>query len=297
MAIPDEIGYQRGNGGRHRSIRIAGGRLAACGGILLALLAAPARAQAPGEERWREPEPATAPGENYTIELAAGLWDPTAAIFTSTEAFGIRGSRIDFANDLGLRRKRHPGFRLTLKAGRRHKLRASLIPMQYRQQRVLGRRVMFQGARLDTGLPVTSTFQWDAWRFGYELDVISRGRGFLGLVLEAKYTRLYTAVDSDAGHAFVETRAPIPAIGGIARFYVTRFTPVTVEATGFVLPRDAVKDYHGRYIDVDAYVTLNLSRHVGFNVGYRTIDVSYLIDRHTGDYRLGGVYASAVLRY
>ena len=242
-------------------------------------------------------EPATAPGEHYTIELAAGLWDPTAAIFASTEALGIPGGRIDFAGDLGLRRKRHPGFRLTLKAGRRHKLRASLIPMQYRQQQVLGRGLVFRGTRLGTGMAVTSTFRWDAWRFGYELDVVTGGRGYLGLILEAKYTRLYAAVDSGVASGFVETRAPVPAVGGIARFYVTRFTPVTVEATGFMLPEDTLEGYHGRNLDVDAYATLNLSRHLGFNVGYRTIDVSYLIDRQTGDFRLGGVYASAVLRY
>ena len=59
------------------------------------------------------------------------------------------------------------------------------------------------------------------------------------MILEAKYTHVYAAVDSSAASAFVEARAPIPAIGGIARFYVTRFTPVTVEATGFVLPEDA----------------------------------------------------------
>ena len=261
------------------------------------LLAAPARGQEPADERWRELEPTPASGENYTIELAAGLWDPTAAIFASAEASGIPGSRIDFAGDLGLQRKRHPGFRLTLKANHRHKLRASLIPMQYRQQQVLGRRVVFRGTRLDTGLPVHSTFRWDAWRFGYELDVVTGGRGYVGLILEAKYTHVYTAVDSRASSAFVEARAPIPAIGGIARFYVTRFTPITVEASGFVLPEDAVEGYHGRYIDFDAYATLNLSRHLGLNVGYRNIDVNYLVDRHTGDYQLGGVYASAVLRY
>ncbi len=260
-------------------------------------MSAPARGQEPADERWTELEPTTASGENYTIELAAGLWDPAAAISASAEAFGIPGSRIDFAADLGLQRKRHPGFRLTLKAGHRHKLRASLIPMQYRQQQVLGRRVVFRGTRLDSGLPVTSTFRWDAWRFGYELDVVTGGRGYLGLILEAKYTHVYTAFDSRASNAFVEARAPIPAIGGIARFYVTRFTPITVEATGFVLPEDAVEGYHGRYIDIDAYATLNLSRHLGLSVGYRNMNVHYLIDRHTGDYQLGGVYASAVLRY
>ena len=258
-------------------------------------MSAPARGQEPADERWTELEPTTASGENYTIELAAGLWDPAAAISASAEAFGIPGSRIDFAADLGLQRKRHPGFRLTLKAGHRHKLRASLIPMQYRQQQVLGRRVVFRGTRLDSGLPVTSTFRWDAWRFGYELDVVTGGRGYLGLILEAKYTHVYTAFDSRSNAS--RARAPIPAIGGIARFYVTRFTPITVEATGFVLPEDAVEGYHGRYIDIDAYATLNLSRHLGLSVGYRNMNVHYLIDRHTGDYQLGGVYASAVLRY
>ncbi|MYD85812.1 MAG: hypothetical protein F4018_02395 [Acidobacteria bacterium] len=297
MPIADQVGKQRGRGGRHRSISIAGGRPTAFGAILLALLAAPAGGQTPADERWRALESAAAPGEDYTIELAAGLWDPTAAISGSTEVLGIRGGPIDFNGDLGLRRKRHSGFRLTLKAGRRHKLRASLIPMQYRQQQVLERRVVFRGTRLDVGLPVDSTFRWDAWRFGYELDVATGGRGYLGLILEAKYTHLYTALDSNGASAFVETRAPVPAIGGIARFYVTRLTPVTVEATGFVLPEDTLDGYHGRYVDLDVYATLNLSRHLGLSIGYRTLDVSYLIDRQTGDYRLGGVYASAALRY
>ena len=77
---------------------------------------------------------------------------------------------------------------MTFKPGRRHKLRVNWMPMNYQQSGVLPREIIFQGIRYDAGLPVNSAVSWTTWRLGYELDIISRDRGYLGLLLEAKLT-------------------------------------------------------------------------------------------------------------
>ena len=244
-------------------------------------------------------------GEDYTVELTAGLWDPIPVIVASSEQFGIPGSDIHFGNDLGLTRTSHPDFRLTFKLARKHKLRVSLVPIEYTQQSVLARPLVFQGIQYDANIPVASTFQWDAWRFGYEYDIVSRQRGYFGILLEAKYTRLAARLTSDDADEYVRAQAPIPALGAILRVYPTRFTPLTVEFTAFKLPGDLTErlpgdistDYRGQYVDLDVYATLNLSRMVGINLGYRSVDFNYLIDRDAGDLKLAGFYASGTFRF
>ena len=236
-------------------------------------------------------------GEDYMLEVSGGLWNPTAAITASSEQFGIIGTDIDFGQDLGLTSRQHGELRLAFKPGRRHKLRLHWLPMEYRQSSVLERRLVFQGIAFNVGLPVDSMMRWDSWRIGYEFDFIVRERGFLGLLLEAKYTNVQAELDSSIAYEYVRARAPIPAVGAIGRFYVTRFTPVTAEFTMFRLPDNLVDDYAARYVDFDIFGTVNLSNMVGINVGYRSLDLSYLFDRDTGDLKLDGPYFSGVFRF
>ena len=239
----------------------------------------------------------TSIGEDYTLEITGGMWDPRPSIVASSEQFGIIGSQIDFGNDLGMVRKRHPEMRLTFKPGRRHKLRLNWLPIQYSQSAVLERRVVFQGIAFDVGIGVDSALRWDAWRFGYEFDVIARERGYVGLILEAKYTHIQAELDSVVGYEYVTARAPIPALGAITRVYVTRFTPITAEVTAFRLPDNVVQGYEARYVDFDIYGTINLSNMVGINVGYRSMDMSYLVEHDTGDLKLEGMYLSGAFRF
>ena len=239
----------------------------------------------------------TSIGEDYTLEFLGGLWDPRPTIVASSEQFGIIGSNIDFTDDLGMLRKPHTEVRLTLKTSRRHKLRFHWLPIQYNQSTVLQRPLVFQGISFDAGIPVSSFMKWYAWRFGYEFDVVARERGYFGLILEAKYTAIESALDSEVGYEFVRARAPIPAIGAIARIYVTRFTPITAEFTIFQLPDDLIAGYRAKYVDFDIYGTLNLSKHVGANLGYRSIELNYLIARDSGELKLNGIYLSGVFRF
>ena len=65
----------------------------------------------------------------------------------------------------------------------------------------------------------------------------------------------------------------------------------------FRLPDNVVDDYAARYVDFDIFGTVNLSRMVGINIGYRSVDLNYLFDRDTGDLKLNGPYFSGVFRF
>ena len=264
--------------------------------------AAPAAAQVPTEPGMAQPIAesgwtAANLAEDYHVEISGSVWNPSPVIVASSDQFGILGSEIDFASDLGMVRRSHNELRLTLKPAQRHKLRLHWLPMRYQQRTVLTRRLVFQGVTYDLGLPVDSSITWNAWRFGYEFDVIARDRGFLGLILEAKYTDIQAELTSVVGYEYARARAPIPAIGAIGRIYVNRFTPITAEFTAFRLPSSVIENYTTRYVDFDLYGTVNVTRMVGLNLGYRSMDLSYLFDEYAGALKLDGVYISGVFRF
>lgn len=264
----------------------------ACACLLAVLSTATAEAQ-------YRPRPAADPatGENYHIEFAAALWNPTPTIVISSEALGIAGSDIDFVTELGILKKRFPEIRLVLRPGRKHKFRLHYIPISYSSETVLQREFVFNGQRYRVGLPVASQVDWKAWRFGYEYDFVYRDRGFAGVVVEAKYTDVTVNLDSRIGTEFTSARAPIPAIGGIGRVYVVPNISITGELTGFKLPESVDENYRARYLDFDLYGTLNFTENFGVQVGYRSLDLLYRVDQDRGDLNMKGLYFTGVVRY
>lgn len=256
-------------------------------------------AAAPVQAQFR-PRPISEPptGETYHIEAAAGFWFPAATIIAASEGLGIQGTTIDFKTDLGLQDQRFPDLRLVLSPSRRHKFRFEFIPIKYEQSATVRRRIVFNGIAYNIGLPVKSELEWNASRFAYEFDFVSNNRGFAGFVLEAKYTDVQILLDATpVATEFARARAPIPAIGGIGRVYVVPNISITGEVTGFKLPEDLVKDTRVHYVDFDLYGTVNFTDNIGAQIGYRSLDVGYVVDTDTGTFKLKGIYFGVVARY
>jgi hypothetical protein len=263
--------------------------------VALALIFAAAPAQAQFRPATLS-EPPT--GEQYHIEGAAGFWFPASTISAASERFGIQGTTIDFKTDLGLQDKNLPYIRLVLSPSRRHKFRFEFIPIKYTQSATVRRTIIFNGQRYDIGLPVKSELFWKAYRLAYEFDFISNDRGFAGFVVDAKYTDVSILLDaSPTAIEFARARAPIPAIGGIGRFYVVPNISITGELTGVKLPKNLVKDTSAHFIDFDLYGTVNLTNHVGAQIGYRSLDVEYIANTDVGTFKEKGVYFGVVGRY
>jgi hypothetical protein len=256
-------------------------------------------AAAPAQAQFR-PTPLSEPptGEQYHIEGAAGFWFPASTISAASEGFGIQGTPIDFKTDFGLKDKGLTYVRLVLSPSRRHKFRFEFIPIKYNQSATVRRTIIFNGQLYNIGLPVRSELFWKAYRFAYEFDFITNNRGFAGFVVDAKYTDVRILLDaSPVVTEFARARAPIPAIGGIGRFYVVPNISITGELTGFKLPKDLVKNTSAHFIDFDLYGTVNLTNHVGAQFGYRSLDVEYIAETDIGTFKEKGLYFGVVARY
>lgn len=236
-------------------------------------------------------------GESYWVELSADLWNPSPAVTVTSESLGIPGTPIDFVTDLGIVKSRLRQFQLVLRPAKKHRFRAEMTPIRYAADTVLQKRIVFNGIAYNVGLPVQARLDWRAWRFGYEYDFVYRKRGFVGLIIEAKYTDVEVALDSLVASEFARARAPIPALGGIGRVYVGPNAAITVEVTGIELPEQLSKDYRAHYVEYDVYGTVNFGNHAGAQVGYRALDVGYRIDLDAGDFVLKGPYFGFVVRF
>jgi hypothetical protein len=261
--------------------------------VLLAALstAAPARAQLSAGLSSR------ATGENYHVEISGSLWNPAPAIFITSESLeGVRGTRVDFVEDLGIERKWFTQLKVVLRPSEKSKFRFEYTPIKYDAESVLTRTIVFNGIRYDVSLPVETELTWRAFRFAYEYDFVYRDRGFVGLVLEAKYTDVNAELTSSINDEFVHARAPIPAIGVIGRGYVVPNVSITGEFTFFKIP-DVSEDYGGNFYDLDIYGTVNFNENFGAQLGYRSFDVSYIAENDNGDLRLRGLYFGGVARF
>jgi hypothetical protein len=265
---------------------------------LAALIAATLGAAAPARAQYK-PQPLNDPatGEKYHIEGGVSYWSPSADIVIASAGFGIVGTDIDFKRDLGLTDQHFPEVQLTLRPTRGQKLRFQYIPIKYNQSAVLNANIIFNGIKYSLGIPVNSTLDWKAYRFAYEYDFVVKNRWFAGFIAEAKYTDVQVNLAAPGLAEFAHAQAPIPALGGIARVYVVPNISITGEVTGFKLPASVSKQYAAHYVDVDVYGTLNVTNNIGAQVGFRSLDVGYLVKTDTGSLTLKGLYFGAVLRY
>ena len=240
------------------------------------------------------------PSEQFHLEASVNTWSPSADLTIvgggSGALSGIAGTEIDAKTDLGFVDKRMPQFSLTVRPGAAHKLRLQYIPINYTATSTLARDIVFNGQRYSAGLPVNTTLEWKAWRFGYEFDFVRRDRGFAGFITELKYTNINLELASPLATEFADKRAPIPALGGIGRVYLVPAFAITGEVTAFKMP--TIEDrYAGHYVDVDIYGTLNLSPNVGVQGGYRTLNLGYVLKEDSAAFKLKGIYFGVVARF
>ena len=260
--------------------------LAACA---LTLCAATAHAQ-------YRPRPATPtlPAERYHVELGAGFWNPSADLRIAS---GAGGSTIDAKNDLGLQDQKTSEFQLVLKPALKHKFRVQFVPFSYTQTATLRSTSTFGGQTFPAGTQVSSTIEWKAWRFGYEYDFVSTYRGFMGLIVDMKYTDVSATLSGSGQTGAAAAKAPIPALGGVARIYLASNLSLTGELTGFAFPGGWIKSTSGHYADLDFYAMLNIVDSLGIRAGYRKFDVEYTLTNDTGTFKMNGPYLGVSIRF
>lgn len=257
------------------------------------------------EAQFRVPEPA--PGENFVVELGLMFWSPTPGLLIQTGGLSAIGeNQVDFVSEFGIENDRFREFRSVIKAGKKHKLRLSHVLAEYNASAVLQRTISFGGQTFPVSVPATADLKWKVWRFGYEYDFVAADRGVVGFITELKVNTVSADLEAPGfGSEFTEVQAPVPTIGGIIRVYPHKTFALTAEMSGFKMPgfigrriTDAVEDDpDAKVFDLDIYGTINFGRHVGAQLGYRSLTADYDFDEDLGDLELKGWYWGGLLRF
>lgn len=237
-------------------------------------------------------------GERYHVEVSGTLWNPDVVGVVSSNEFGLVGSTLDLVNDLAFKQTRFTDVRLVLRPARKHKLRFQYTPISYEADTVLSREIIFRGQKIKPSIPITSTFDWKVMRFGYEYDFVYRNRGFVGLLIEGRYTQFGASIAAPlAGTAeFTSAKAPLPALGLVGRAYILPNVALNFEVSGMKLP-DIDPKYQANYYDWDINGVANLTNNFGVQVGWRRMTTFLKIDDDSGDFKFQGIYFGASLRY
>ena len=241
-----------------------------------------------------------AAAQGQIVEAGMRFWKPSPEIVLSTGGLTNLGlGDVDFVDEFGFEDERFRELRATI--GRNHKFRIRKVTFEYNEEATIQRTIVFQGRPLTVGAQATGDVKWDLWSFGYQWDFISRPGGFLGLVTDLKYNKVTASIESPAlaSAATTDVTAPVPTIGVTGRANLGTYGSVTAEFTGLSLKRgeDSDDPFEGKFTDFDIYGTINLGRNVGIEVGYRSIDVHYLVDDDSGDLSMKGPYFGGSVRF
>jgi hypothetical protein len=229
--------------------------------------------------------------ENFGFEGALIFWKPSPEIVLTS---GTLGTPIDLINTFAVEDKRFRSYRIVTKAGK-HKVRFSTENIKYDATTTLTETIRFQGQTYTVGIPTTAELDWTLRRIGYEYDLVSTPRGFVGVFFDLKYNKMNAQLSAPGVTAQVfERTIPVPTLGGIARGYLSQYISVTGEWTGFKLSRS---DDVAKFIDFDLYGTLNIGRNAGVQYGYRSVTVNYDIETDAGDLKLKGPYFGFLVRF
>ena len=239
--------------------------------------------------------------EPFHVEVAFNLWNPVPNFVVSSESLGIPGTSIDVKADLAVEQKTMYEFRVLLRPAKHHKFRFQYLPMTYTGQTTLSTDLIFNGIKFPVSAQVATDFRWKTYRVGYEGDFVSRDWGFIGVIVEAKYTDARVELNSPLiGKEFVQARAPIPAIGVTGCVYPVKWVAITGEFTAFKLPQGIQGLSNGTeasYFDWDINGTVNFTHNFGAQIGYRTLDLRYSVEKDNGQARLKGLYFGGVARF
>jgi len=234
--------------------------------------------------------PRSASAQGQVVEVGMRFWKVTPELVLADDGLTTLGlDAVDFVQEFGLESKSFRGFKASI--GRSHKFRISRSSFDYDEEATIQRSIVFLGQTFPINTSAEASVEW---------DFVSRPGGFLGLVTDLRYNKVNASIDSPAltSVAATDVTAPIPTIGLIGRGYLGSHGSITAEFSGLKLSRNNEDtQFEGSAYDFDIYGTIHLGRQLGVEVGYRSLDIHYLVDGDSGDLKMKGPYIGGTLRF
>src|SRR5262249_15353651 len=216
----------------------------------------------------------------------------------STTSTTVTGTNIDFKQQLGLHNQWRPTFHAVIRLQEKHKIRFDFFPLYYKQSATLPVTITFNGQSYLAGQTVASSLFWNEWQLGYEYDAITFERGYIGGIVGANFYVVSGELSNGSQSGQAGVHIPMPGLGGIGRFYVTPRFSLTGEYTGYWLPGGDTST-HGHVNDVELYGTVNISKYVAIQGGFRLFQAAHHFNSpvNTGDFFINGGFIGGTVRY
>jgi len=168
--------------------------------------------------------------------------------------------------------------------------------MKYDADTTLTGDIIFNGIKFPVSTTVGTLLEWTPTGSDTSGTSSRSPVWYVGVLLEAKFTDINFELNSPIAPSS-SGRAPIPAIGVVGRGWVTSYVSITGEFSAFKLPDEIDTDYGGHYYEWDIYGTVNFTRYLGAQVGWRSHDLAYVAKNDRGDARPEGFYFGGVVRF
>jgi hypothetical protein len=251
-------------------------------------------------------------GEEYRVELQAGafLSMPSAVFYSDTESLtstvngtttttAVNGTLVDFRTSLHLKNQAFPDVRLTVRLAPKHKVRGEYVPLHYKQSEpAIPSDFKFNGQTYLKGQAVESTLRWNEWYAAYEFDPLVVDRGYLGAMAAVSSLNVSAATANAAQNGTASVNIIMPGLGATGRFYVSGKASVSGDFLYFYLPGSDTST-HGHVLNTNFYLTYNINKHVGAQVGYRFYDTTHVWSSplNTGSMTIGGPFVGGTAHF
>ena len=185
--------------------------------------------------------------------------------------------------------QKFPDLRLVLSPSRRHKFRFEFIPIKYERRATLRRGHHLQRHRYDLGLPVNSVLDWKAYlhgvrvRFHLEQSRLRRVRRRGQVHRRERST--WPARSRPSSRA---PGRPFPPLAASAASTSSRTFPSRASSRRSSCRRISSRTRSAHYVDFDLYGTVNFTNNIGAQIGYRSLDVGYIVEHRYRDVQVEG---------
>jgi len=251
-------------------------------------------------------------GEEYRVELlvSAYLSVPSTVLYSDTETLSstvngtttttvVNGTLVDFKTLLNLKNKVFPEARLTVRLAPKHKVRGEYVPLHYKQtEPAISSDFKFNGQTYVKGQTVESTLRWNEWYAAYEFDPLVVDRGYVGGMAAVSSLNVSAATANATQNGTASVNIVMPGLGATGRFYVSGKASVSGDFLYFYLPGSDTST-HGHVLNTNFYLTYNINKHVGAQVGYRFYDTTHVWSSplNTGAMTIGGPFVGGTAHF
>lgn len=222
------------------------------------------------------------PAEQYTVRLEYRAYLPE---LEGKIKKGQDGTRLDLKDDLAIDDERMFEVHGTLQLKQGHKLRGSYTPLDFQDigDHRAPRTFTFDTTRYDRDTIIGTNLKGALYFGAYEWDFVRGEKGFLGLIVGAKYLDVDALlVAPEQGKREQDTvRAPVPVLGAVLRLYQGRVS-FDGEFTGLSIGS------RGHLWDVSGGVRVHFSDRLAVGGGYRYVDLEGIDEPDEIKYRTAG---------